>query len=236
MKIIDFIETLPLPMRNTVKREFFGFSKSSSVQVLHVPAGEVVFLQETPLKAIYVLIEGQATAFSNQSSYISYAFSDFSPIELFGESEALSGAPTTFAEIKAKTDCTFILISIKDYMAWVMSDVQIMHTRVSRMLRQLLVQASEERNALFQPSAYRLTSFLIDYFEEHDQGDPFLVVQQTQYMIAEQIGFGTRTVGRGIRELVQRGYITLYRGKVKISRVQYEKLKLKLKQENPDNT
>lgn len=236
MKIIDFIETQPLQKRNTIKREFFGFSKSASVKVLHVAAGEVVFWQETPLKAIYALMEGQATALLNQSSYISYAFSDFFPFEFFGEAEALSGSPTMFAEIRAKTDCVFILISVKDYMAWVMSDTQIMHIRVSRMLRQLLVQASEERNALFQPSSLRLTAFLVEYFEKNDEEKPFVVVKQTQPKIAEQIGFGIRTIGRGIRRLEQHGYISLYKGKVKISREQYNKLKLKLEQDKVANT
>ena len=50
----------------------------------------------------------------------------------------------------------------------------------------------------------------------------------TRPAISEEIGFCTRTVNRSLRKLAEEGFVTIQRGKVRLTAKQYEMLTTEL--------
>lgn len=213
--------------RAAIRALLGGFSDAARVAVLAAKAGDTVLHQGDARSDIYVLVSGRASTVSQHAGYTTYAFDEFGPVALFGEQEALAGYSHIIADVRAKTDCRFLVLREPDYLRWVQSDTAIMQRRVRTVLNILFSQLHQERSALFLSSEQRMRQFLAAYYERRQKSAAggTVTVRQTRPSIAEETSFSLRTVNRIVQALKKQGGISLCKGKIAINEAQYRALK-----------
>lgn len=213
--------------RGKLRAMLVGFSDAAEVKVQLVKQGENIMNQGEKCKSLLLLLSGRACAVSQHTGYNTYVFDEFGPMVLFGEQEILSGIEHVAVNVRAKTDCRLLSISVSDYLRWIQSDSRIMQRRMRSVLQTLFSQIQQERAFLFQKSGERMDYFLVEYYEKHVSNAPDgrVTVRQTRNAIAEQTGFSQRTVNRNISRLYTENKIELVRGKIVMKKGHYEMLR-----------
>ena len=87
-------------LRRRLASLFSGLPDETPASPLSCAAGEVVVRQDAPCRCVYVLVEGRADASGLQPGGPSHTYSEFGPLTLFGEYEALSGRDTTLSRVR----------------------------------------------------------------------------------------------------------------------------------------
>ena len=105
-------------LRRRLASLFSGLPDETPASPLSCAAGEVVVRQDAPCRCVYVLVEGRADASGLQPGGPSHTYSEFGPLTLFGEYEALCGANCFLAEVRARTACRFWVLAREDYFSW----------------------------------------------------------------------------------------------------------------------
>ena len=82
-------------LRRRLASLFSGLPDETPASPLSCAAGEVVVRQDAPCRCVYVLVEGRADASGLQPGGPSHTYSEFGPLTLFGEYEALCAQITT---------------------------------------------------------------------------------------------------------------------------------------------
>lgn len=108
-------------LRRRLASLFSGLPDETPASPLSCAAGEVVVRQDAPCRCVYVLVEGRADASGLQPGGPSHTYSEFGPLTLFGEYEALCGANCFLAEVRARTACRFWVLAREDYFSWFFS-------------------------------------------------------------------------------------------------------------------
>ena len=157
-------------LRRRLASLFSGLPDETPASPLSCAAGEVVVRQDAPCRCVYVLVEGRADASGLQPGGPSHTYSEFGPLTLFGEYEALCGANCFLAEVRARTACRFWVLAREDYFSWFFSGRDTTLSRVREVVRSLWEQARRERGYLSLDSDSRLLSFLVSWYEANAGG------------------------------------------------------------------
>lgn len=229
MTYSEFLDKEPEALRRKVRALLGGYADTAAVAVQWVKAGDTVLNQGDHRSDIVMLLSGRVSIVSQHAGYTTYAFDEFTPVCMFGEQEALSGKVHIEADVRAKTNCRFLVLHEADYLRWIQSDTTIMQRRVRSIITTLMSQVTRQRGALFLSSHQRMQQFLAAYWERHAKAAAggVLAVRQTRQAIAEETGFSLRTVNRIIHQMQTEGEISLNKGKITMTENQYEALKAK---------
>ena len=180
-----------------------------------------------------MLVEGRADASGIQPGGPSHTYSEFGPLTLFGEYEALCGANCFLAEVRARTACRFWVLAREDYFSWFFSGRDTTLSRVREVVRSLWEQARRERGDLSLDSDSRLLSFLVSWYEANAGGGT-ACIPMTRPAIGDETGVCSRTVNRGVRALRERGFLDIQSGKIQLSHPQYLRLRAELERRLAD--
>ena len=158
-------------LRRRLASLFSGLPDETPASPLSCAAGEVVVRQDAPCRCVSVLVEGRADASGLQPGGPSHTYSEFGPLTLFGEYEALCGANCFLAEVRARTACRFWVLAREDYFSWFFSGRDTTLSRVT--LTRLVDDARGVEHFVEEllPECLRLTT---DYMNERIR---FLVEQ-----------------------------------------------------------
>ena len=189
--------------------------------------------QAAPGRGAYGREEGWATAPGPQPVGPSHTYSEFGPLTLFGEYEALCGANCFLAEVRARTACRFWVLAREDYFSWFFSGRDTTLSRVREVVRSLWEQARRERGYLSLDSDSRLLSFLVSWYEANAGGGT-ACIPMTRPAIGDETGVCSRTVNRGVRALRERGFLDIQSGKIQLSHPQYLRLRAELERRLAD--
>ncbi len=230
MTYSEFLDKEPEPLRKKLRVLLGGYPNTAAVALHPVKAGETMLRLGDRRSDIAVLLSGRASVVSQHAGYTTYAFDEFVPVCMFGEQEALSGRAYIVADVRAKTNCRFLLLREADYLRWIQSDAAVMQRRVRSVVGTLMNQMSRQRGALFLSSHQRIQRFLAAYWENHPRAvvGGVLAVRQTRPAIAEETGFSLRTVGRVVQHMQAGGEISLLKGKITLTEAQYKALKAQI--------
>ena len=180
-----------------------------------------------------MLVDGRADASGLQPGGPSHTYSEFGPLTLFGEYEALCGANCFLAEVRARTACRFWVLAREDYFSWFFSGRDTTLSRVREVVRSLWEQARRERGYLSLDSDSRLLSFLVSWYEANAGGGT-ACIPMTRPAIGDETGVCSRTVNRGVRALRERGFLDIQSGKIQLSHPQYLRLRAELERRLAD--
>ena len=220
-------------LRRRLASLFSGLPDETPASPLSCAAGEVVVRQDAPCRCVYVLVEGRADASGLQPGGPSHTYSEFGPLTLFGEYEALCGANCFLAEVRARTACRFWVLAREDYFSWFFSGRDTTLSRVREVVRSLWEQARRARGYLSLDSDSRLLSFLVSWYEANAGGGT-ACIPMTRPAIGDETGVCSRTVNRGVRALRERGFLDIQSGKIQLSHPQYLRLRAELERRLAD--
>jgi CRP/FNR family transcriptional regulator, cyclic AMP receptor protein len=222
--IIAAIDTAPQPQREYLQQLFKHIPiPNRSCRIVKMKANTKFISANEPCTAIWILIEGQVRATEEQISGDVYVFTEFQAPELFGEMEGLSGITYYKVTLVTSTDCTFITMSMDNYLNWIRHDAEALFLRVQAIMSHVLVESKNDRAYLFLDGIDRLVLYMTNYYQEHAK-DKLCIIQTKRQQIAEQTGFSVKTVNRSIKKLLDDGLIAKREGKIAITERQYETL------------
>lgn len=228
MKYAAYYATLSPHLQERLEHALPCFPKDAEVSPMQLKKNRTLLHRDDELSGVFVLISGCVSAISAASTQDMYTFSDFTPVELFGEQEILSEYMIARADIRTKCDCSFLFLDKNCYFDWVMQDTQILLSRTKNVLQTLLRQTSKERSARFLNSFEKLAHFLVQYYETHQNmsntSKP-LKIWQTHEEISSSLGCSVRTVSRAIQFFLKNNDIFVEKGKITINHGQYLQLK-----------
>ena len=192
---------------------------------IKVNKGDYILKAGEPCDAVYFLLEGKVIgeAYTNQGR--AYSFMDFSQMRVLGDYELFYDCGEYTASVRAEENCYLLKLSKDYYMNWVKQDVNALFLRTRNILSVLTFERSVDRVYLQKNSKDRLCLLLVRFYEtgEKDKKGSF-TVQYTQMELADKIGVNLRSVQRSIAALESEQLVQLKKGKMVISKDQYEKL------------
>jgi len=121
-----------------------------------------------------------------------------------------------------------LVMSAKQYVRWMKCDGNALFLRTQKLLYELTIQTRDSRRFFLSTCKERLFQYLVEWFEKEKQDG--ICLRKTRDELSNEIGFVVRTIDRNLKKLSNEGYISLRNGKIFVSRKQYEKMKMHLKQ------
>ena len=214
------------------RREYFQklFDKIPHQTVEHIVCakikkGDYILKAGEPCEAVYFLLKGKVAgeAYTNQGR--AYSFLDFSQMYVLGDYEMLYESSEHVISIKAEQNCVLLKLSRDHYINWIKQDVTALYLRTNNILSVLTFERSVDREFMQKNSKERLCLLLVRFYEvgAKDKNGNY-TVRYTQAELADKIGVNLRSVQRSIAALESEQLIQLKKGKMVISREQYEKM------------
>ena len=212
------------------RREYFLklFDKIPHQTVEHIVSakvrkGDYILQAGEPCEAVYFLLKGKVTGEAFTAQGKGYSFMDFSQMYVLGDYEMLYNNPEHVVSIKAEQNCSLLKLARDHYISWITQDVSALYLRTSNILSVLTFERSVDREFLQKNSKERLCLLLKRFYEVGSKDKNGLyTVQYTQTELADKIGVNLRSVQRSIAALESENLVHLKKGKMVISREQYE--------------
>ncbi|GMA97955.1 Crp/Fnr family transcriptional regulator [Pelosinus sp. IPA-1] len=222
--------TLSAPVRQMLQHMPEAIRNASSRVTLRKDS--ILVKANDPSDYVYLVLSGRMEALAEYSSGINYSFTEFTAFDIIGEMEAITGDSHYAVTIKAQTTCKTICMSKETFLDWMRQSPDASFTLCQLVTKKLFSQIKTDRNFLFLDAIDRFVLHLIACYQKRSV-DSTLFLKSTRQQIADEIGFCTKTVNRCVKRLSQKGYLTLERNKIVVSKEQYEKLTaLNIRQSN----
>lgn len=212
--VTNFIETMP--------EELY---KRCSIKEFEPRAS--IYRKDEELRYIYIICSGTVKIMNQFDTGLVYDYAYMDSVDLLGILELLAEQPTSASAVQAVTKCVAIEISREDFWTWMKSS----HTfaiLVAKSLASKMYPTIYKNGAAFvYPAKYTIAELLLRNLE--DKKDKFsdkeyVGINKTRQQIADELSINVRTVYRSLKALKEEGYITIQKSKIKINKIQYEKL------------
>lgn len=181
----------------------------------------VVLSQDTPLDSVYLVCRGSVVVEHLREGGIPYDFDEIGVGDFFGEMEAVCRDERSLFTVRALADIEVLRIPRGLFLRWLGEDHGLSLHLVEKLigkLRYVAFMASE----YYYPAVYRVAVYILRAAEIHSEGE--FTLPDTREKLAQELGLSVRTVNRSVVELVDRGLIGLYQGKVRLTGVHRGKL------------
>ena len=192
--------------------------------VLELPADTVFIREGQPAQYVYVVAGGTIKAIEYRVFGVQYDFIRFTEVYSLGGMEVIMDLDNYRTTLKTVAPSIALRIPREHFERWLNSDVQAMKYEAKLMGESLLEQGRLAREYMFLPGPERLARLLVGKYEEQAR-EGVLTIKENRQSLANETGFGTKTVNRAVKSLVDGGYITKKDRSIVIGREQYESLK-----------
>ena len=190
-----------------------------------VKKGDYILKAGEPCDAVYFLLKGKVTGEAYSSQGRAFSFMDFSQMCVLGDFEMFYDCADYVVSIRAEQTCSMLKLSRDQYMNWIKQDANALYLRINNTLSVLTFERGVDRDYLQKNSKERLCLLLARFYETGTKdANGCFTVQHTQSELADKIGVNLRSVQRSIAALESEQLVLLKKGKMVISREQYEKL------------
>jgi len=191
--------------------------------VKHVGKGVEILRKHEKMEVVYILCKGEyevLTSFAEGQMYVFGKVIAKDSLHLVGEQEVLAEIEESQATVRTVTDCRFLLLSQKDFWAWIQNDPHAAIILLKQMAKRLNNATREAGIQLYYPKLYQLKKYIIERYE--DSEEKVVRIKAKRQQIADELGISLRSVERGVRELKELGLIHIVKGKMEISELEYQ--------------
>lgn len=195
-----------------------------AMQYVRIPEGQAVLQAGTGCEYVWAVIKGEVSGDDIQMPGNVYSFLEYSGPNIMGDYELFAGLMEFQKTIYAVVTTEAFRIPTGIYMKWVRTDQNALFMRAKEFARTLATEISSERKYLLLNAKDRLILYLVKAYGKWECDDN-CILKKTQSQLAQHIGANVRTVQRSILRLEGEGFLSCQRGKIHISRRQYEMLK-----------
>jgi len=226
MKLRDVAAMQSEPLRSQLEQMFRHFPPDAEVMLRQYKSGTCLFREGTPNALVYVILSGYLTTSWEQPGQCQYILMQNKPLTFVGDLAALAGFQTYTTSVHVKKASTLVSIPTHVFLDWLYHDLPAYRTLVQFNLNMLLTQDRFNRSAVGQSSYRRILDFLRwHYAVQEKYQEPPVKLQLTRENMVDEIGdISLRSLNRYLARIHKEGLITIQKGKVQISREQYQKM------------
>ena len=194
------------------------------LSIVSLPADTIFIREEMPAYDIYVVASGSVKAIEYRVLGVQYDFIPFTKVYALGGMEVIMNLDRYRTTLKTIEPCTAIRIPREAFAKWLAEDIAALKYESKLMGEYLLEQGRLAREYMFLPGPERLAKLLIRKYEK-SACDGVLTVNSNRQELANETGFGIKTVNRAVKSLAEGGYITKLDRSISVNHSQYESLK-----------
>lgn len=225
-KIQEKIDTLQERHRTYINQMFQDAPADLFEDVIlkQYPKDTIFIREQKEVDQIYLLIKGEVQALEHRFFGNRYTYMRFQAVKWFGSMEVLLGLDEYKTTLATISSCTFLIMHRKDYRRWIEKDTNALLMETKSMGRYLLEQGRKERLLLFLHGRERLFLLFTAEYKALNKAGGQCTIHRTHQEISDDSGLSIRTINRTLKAMNEDGYITYYRGEIKISLEQYQKM------------
>lgn len=225
-KIQDKISTLPETHRAYINKMFHDapLDLFDHMIMKQYPKDSIFIREQKEADQIYLLIEGEVQALEHRIFGNRYNYMRFRAVKWFGSMEVLLEIDDYKTTLATLSDCTFLSMHRKDYQRWIEKDTNALLMETKSMGRYLLEQGRKERLFLFLHGRERLFLLFTEEYKYLNEGCGQCILYRTHQELSDDSGLSIRTINRTLKAMNEEGYISYYRGEIKINQLQYQKM------------
>jgi len=176
-----------------------------------VPKNTLVINEGDETDCLYVLFKGKAHALRTDESGRQFVVNRFDPLDTFGEM-SLFDRNARCATVMTKTKCTLMILPRKAFFDFTATHPGVYRNMIKTLLDKLRRATQQIGELAFLDVYGRLTRFLI----ENRNADGIIEEKLTQQDLADIVGSSRETVNRIYNELVDGGYLTKEKGRMRV--------------------
>lgn len=192
---------------------------------------DTIFIREyATSNGIYILVDGTVRAMEYRILGMQYDYMRFRALQIFGGMEVLLDMKVYGTSLVTMTDCTFFVLEKEVYKRWLDMDTCVLRIQAKNLVKLLFEQGRKERILSFLQGRERLFLIFMEEYDIHHDQNGKCRIEWTQNRMSASSGLSVRTINRAVRQMSDDGYITYHRGRIRIDREQYEKMKAYLDQ------
>jgi len=187
-------------------------------------AKSTIYSKGDSLSRIGILISGRVRALTEVETGYTYMLGQRSPVAFIGAIGYLANTKCASARYEAVTDCEIAFISTKNFEYWLKSNPHFLWTVSSIMADKLYdYVCNKSAEHRFMPTIYLLLKHILSEPMQFSTCESSLyILTKPRHQISEELGIPLKTINRTVAALVQDGAITLTRGKISLTRAQYQ--------------
>ena len=207
--------------------EYFKSAPRWLMGALHkeeLKKGTVFIREGEQADTIFFLVKGIVGATDYRIYGTPYDFMQYDKAYAFGGMEFIMDYDLYRTTLRAMTNCTVVKISRVMFEKWMYSDIRAMKYEAKQVGECLLEEGRNSRLFLFMQGADRLALLLVERYEKY-QKNGCLHMKGSQRDLADVTGLCVKSIGRGIKKIMEDGLLTKEGKQIVINRQQYEGLK-----------
>lgn len=194
------------------------------------PPYTVIHRKDSPLERIGILLQGSFRVINEFENGNVFMIELNEPISFIGEITLFAGAATTSVTIETVTECLAAFLPVDTFSRWLDSDIHFMKRMAQHIAGKLYCASYNRGERLFYSSTYLLLKYVAAEAEALGIGKADRVVlRKTRRQLSEELGMQEKTINRTVTRLCEEGAISLERGKIAMTREQYQHSARKLK-------
>ncbi len=193
-------------------------------KIVKLKKGTTFIHENETVDTIYILVEGIVKATDYRVQEITYDYTRFYPVEVFGAMEFLMGFDKYRTTLMTETECRFLCVSKDQFSRWMLSDIHAVLEQVKAMGIYLLEQVRKERLFLFLQGSDRLFLLFLQIYRKSSRRG-ICRIQLTRKDLSNSTGLCVKTVNRCIGHMEEEGYISREGRTILIDEGQYQRIK-----------
>lgn len=180
---------------------------TEQLSIVEFPTDTIFIREGQPARDVYVVASGTVKATEYRVLGVQYDFIQFTKVYAMGGMEVLIDLDQYRTTLRTMEPCIAIRLSRDAFSRWLSEDVRALKYEARLMGEYLLEQGRLAREYMFLPGPERLAKLLVRKYEEQAENG-ILVVSSNRQILANETGFGIKTVNRAVKSLTDGGYIT----------------------------
>ena len=194
-------------------------------QLITAPAGHVMVRQEEAVRYAWFLLSGELVTFSETEEGKKSSFITMEAPSLLSDLELLAKVPTYASNVMANTNCTLLRCDAALVSQWLDRDLPFLRT-VSALCNRNTYDTSYYRGkSAFRSSLDKVAIYLLRFCTSAPPAPGRdAVVTKTRQTMSSELIMSAKTVDRCLQQLQEQDCLSILRGKVHISAVQYARL------------
>lgn len=216
--------------RDKIRQLFLDLAKDppdyviDHAEYIHLRKNSYLFEQGGPLDCVYFICSGKIGIYNVSTDGATSRIVYIAPGEIVGEMEILCGKNEVAFTAKAYEVCDILKVYKQDFITWMKSDPEFMYRMTTSVAQKLYTAATAICQHVRNNAVGLVSLYIMDAVKTSLSSESVAVIQHTRADIADNCRISERTVNRSIKFLSEWGLITVTRGKITVTREQYNRL------------
>lgn len=185
---------------------------------------EIIIRKDEEIEEIHLICSGKVKMINEFENGVVYAFGELSPINFIGDIEVLAGEDNAAATIRVVDGCTTVSIDRDDFEEWISSDKTLLTMIAKRYAKRMWMQSRKKGEHIVLSGMNRVIMAITTGYKREDDDEYPVKVDKKRQELADEVGMSLKTINRSINKLKEDDLISVIKGKIYISGLQYSRL------------